>query len=389
MMIKDSKYHPDLFSGRPYQLCTKTVMDTTDPNITFDANGISNHYFEYQNAASKNLLEEPERSKALEEIIEKVKASGKGKKYDCLIGLSGGVDSSYVAYLVRQYGLRPLAVHFDNGWNSELAVHNVNSIIETLEFDLHTIVVNWEEFRDLQLSYLKASVIDIEVVSDHAIQATMFKLATKFNIDYIISGTNIVTEYILPRSWIFPKLDYTNLKAIHNKFGNIKLQTYPCVPFYKFIRYTGFKKLTPISILDYVDYDKEKAIETIKKELDWRDYGGKHCESLWTKFYQNYILPQKFGVDKRKAHLSTLICSGQISREDALKELELPIYEKQQLLDDKEYVLKKLNLSETEFEQIMKNPPVEHSFYGTNLKQTKKYKQFLTSTSSFRKLFRK
>lgn len=388
MIIKNSKYHPDLFSSVPYQMCTKTVMDTTDPKITFDTHGVSNHYYEYQKAAENELLEEPKRTQVLEKNIAEIKANGKGKKYDCLIGLSGGVDSSYVAHLVKQYGLRPLAVHFDNGWNSELAVHNVNNIIENTGFDLHTIVVNWEEFRDLQLAYLKASVIDIEVVSDHAIQATMYKLAAKFDIGYIISGTNIVTEFILPKAWIYTKLDYTNLKNIHKQFGHKKLDTYPRVPFRKLIKYTGFKKLVPISILDFVDYNKEDAIATIAKEFDWRDYGGKHCESLWTKFYQNHILPEKFGVDKRKAHLSTLICSGQMTREEALEELSLPIYDAVQLLSDKEYVLKKLNLSTEEFENIMKKEPVAHEFYGTNVKLKKRYMTLLESTSAFRKLFK-
>lgn len=388
MIIKNSKYHPNLFADVPYQMCAKTVMDTTDPNITFDDEGVSNHYHEYKRAEKESLLEEPRRTQTLEKHLLTIKTNGKGKKYDCLIGLSGGVDSSYVAYLVKQYGLRPLAVHFDNGWNSELAVHNVNSIIEKLGFDLHTIVVNWEEFRDLQLAYLKASVVDIEVVSDHAIQATMFKLSEKFNIDYIISGTNIVTEFILPSAWIYNKLDYSNLKSIHKTFGGKKLQTYPKVTFKKFIKYTGFRKLMPISILDFVDYNKNAAIETIAKELDWRDYGGKHCESLWTKFYQNYILPEKFGIDKRKAHLSTLICSGQITRDEALAELKTPIYNEEELIEDKEYVLKKLNLTPQAFDDIMRKEPVPHQFYGTNAKQKKQYKIFLESTSALRKLFK-
>lgn len=389
MIINTSKYHPNLFSERPYQMCTKTVMDTTDVNIYFDEEGVSNHYFDYKKAAQTQLLQEPDRTKALNRILDQIKTKGKDKKYDCLIGLSGGVDSSYVALLVKQYGLRPLAVHLDNGWNSELAVHNVNNIIETLGFDLHTIVVNWEEFRDLQLSYLKASVIDIEVVSDHAIQATMFQLASQFNINYIISGTNIVTEYILPNSWIYPKLDFTNLSSIHKQFGAYKLKTYPHVPFYKYIKYTGFQKLKPFSILDYVDYNKTEVLPILETELGWRNYGGKHCESLWTKFYQNHILPTKFGVDKRKAHLSTLICSGQMAREAALEELEKPIYDKKELVNDTEYVLKKLMLSQDEFEAIMKIPPVPHEFYGTQESNRYKYKMLLDFSKPFRSLFKK
>jgi hypothetical protein len=216
----------------------------------------------------------------------------------------------------------------------------------------------------------------------------MFKLAAKFNVNYIISGTNIVTEYILPSAWIYPKLDFTNLSNIHKKFGSIKLKTYPKVTFKKYIKYTGFKKLIPISILDFVDYNKEEAIATIANELDWRDYGGKHCESLWTKFYQNFILPEKFGVDKRKAHLSTLICSKQITREEALKELEEPIYDLAQLEDDKAYVLKKLGLSDEEFMQILKTKPVPHEFYGTNKAKREKYMNLLQKTSVFRKLLK-
>lgn len=388
MIIKDSKYHPGLHSSRPYQMCSKTVMDTTDPNIEFDASGISNHYYEYLTAAKNQLLKEPLRSQALEDIVRKIKEDGKDKKYDCLIGLSGGVDSTYVAYLVKELGLRPLAVHFDNSWNSDLAVHNVNSIIEKLGFDLHTLEVDWEEFRDLQLAYLKASVIDIEVVSDHAIQATLFQLASKFHINYIISGTNVVTEYILPAAWIYPKLDYTNLKSIHDRFGTRKLQTYPRVPFFKYIKYTGFQKLIPVSILDYVDYNKNEAMAVIEDKLDWRNYGGKHSESLWTKFYQNHILPEKFGVDKRKAHLSTLICSGQITREKALKELEQPIYEDGELRKDKEYVLKKLQLSEMDFQKLMKTPPVPHEFYGTQERNKKRYMRMLERSKGLRKLFK-
>ena len=387
-IIKDSKYHPGLFSDRPYQMCTKTVMDTTDINITFDAEGISNHYYDYQKAVEKSLLPEPERTQKLESLIDTIKKAGKGKKYDCLIGLSGGVDSSYVAWLVKQYGLRPLAVHLDNGWNSELAVHNVNSIVNTLDFDLYTLVVNWEEFKDIQLAYLKASVVDIEVVSDHAIQATMWKLAKERNIGYIISGTNIVTEYILPSAWIYTKMDYSNLKDIHNQYGTKKIKTYPTLNFRKYVYYTGFHKLIPISLLDYVDYNKKQAKQVIIEKMDWRDYGGKHYESTFTKFYQACILPEKFGIDKRKAHLSTLICSGQITREEALEELQTPLYEPNNLAEDKRYVLKKLGLSDDEFEQLMKTPPRPHKDFKSDRELKAKYMRLLKKTERLRRMIR-
>ncbi|TRX50250.1 N-acetyl sugar amidotransferase [Fulvivirga sp. M361] len=369
-------------------MCSKTIMDTTDPNIDFDEKGVSNHYYQYELAASQNLLPEPRRSQELERLVSVIKKNGKGKKYDCLIGLSGGVDSSYVAWLVHDLGLRPLAVHLDNGWNTELAVHNVHEIVSRLNFRLHTLVVNWEEFKDIQLAYLKASVVDIEVVSDHAIFATMYKLAKERNIPYIISGTNIVTEEIMPSSWLYHKMDYANLKDIHRQFGTTKLKTYPTFNFRKYVYYSAVFGLVPISILNYTDYIKSEAKKTIISELDWRDYGGKHYESLFTKFYQAYILPQKFGIDKRKAHLSTLICSGQMTRAEALDELKKPLYDQQQLEEDKEYVLKKFELSEVEFEDIMKTPPRPHSDFKSDIPLKKKYMELLKKTSSFRRFFK-
>lgn len=374
--------------GADFQVCTKTVMDTTDPGISFDEEGISNHYYEYQQAAKQNLLPEPARSEELQRIVAQIKKAGKGKAYDCLIGLSGGVDSTYVAWLTHELGLRPLAVHLDNGWNSELAVHNIHNIVNTLDIDLHTLVVDWQEFRDIQLAYLKASVVDIEVVSDHAIFATMYKLAKEKGISYILSGTNIVTEYIMPKSWLYQKMDYLNLKDIHRQYGSRKLKTYPTFPFWKYVYYSGMLKLIPISILNYIDYSKEEAKQLITDKLGWRDYGGKHYESVFTKFYQAYILPVKFDIDKRKAHLSTLICSGQISREDALKELSLPLYIPEILEEEKAYVLKKLGLSEAAFSEIMHTPRRPHADFKTDLGLKKQYMDLLKKTASIRKIFK-
>src|SRR5215467_11711578 len=243
-----------------YRQCTRTVMDNiADPDIRFDENGICNYYHDYQKAASENLFLGQDAKDKLAKLVDRIKSEGKGKRYDCLIGLSGGVDSTYVAYLVYQLGLRPLAVHLDNGWDSELAVKNIENIITKLGFDLYTLVVNWEEFKDIQLSYLKASVVDIEVVSDHAIFATMYKLAKKHNTGFIISGTNIVTEFIMPPSWLYHKMDFSNLKDIHKQFGKIKLKTYPTFDFKKYVYYSAVLKLSPISILNYVEYNKRQV----------------------------------------------------------------------------------------------------------------------------------
>jgi hypothetical protein len=249
--------------------------------------------------------------------------------------------------------------------------------------------VNWEEFKDIQLSYLKASVVDIEVVSDHAIFATLYKLAKEKGIGYIISGTNIVTEYIMPKSWLYHKMDFSNLKDIHSRYGSVKLKTYPTFNFKKSIYYSTVLKLNSVSILNYVPYNKKDIKELIKKELDWRDYGGKHYESVFTKFYQAYILPEKFKIDKRKAHLSTLICAGQLSREEALKELEQPLYHENDLKQDKEYVLKKFGLSATAFEEIMDAPPRRHQEFKSDTGLKKKYMNLLQKTYKIRKALKR
>ena len=338
-------------------------MDESDPLISFDEKGVCNHCKEYKEKATKKLLPPNHREIEFKRIISKIQVEGKGKKYDCILGISGGADSSYMAYISKKNGLRPLIVHFDNGWNSELAVSNIEKVLTKLNFSLNTFVIDWEEFKDLQLAYLKASVIDIEIISDHLISGVLYKLAAENKIKYILSGHNIVTEAILPNSWVHNKQDAINIKDIHKKYGKIKLKNYPFFSSVKSKKYINLKGIKIIDILNYIDYNKRKAKQILKDELGWRDYGGKHYESVFTRFFQGYILPTKFNVDKRKAHLSTLICSGQITREEALQELEKPIYDAEQLKIDKEFVLKKLGLTEEEFEDIMKQKPVPHSHF--------------------------
>lgn len=347
-----------------YQICTKTVMDNiADPNIIFDENGVSNYWYDYQKLASEMLKFGDDGLKHLEDKILEIKTYGKGKKYDCLIGLSGGVDSTYIAYLVKKYDLRALAVHFDNGWNSEIAVQNINNIVSNLGCDLYTLVVDWEEFKDLQLAYLKAGVIDIEALTDHAIFGTLNKLAKKNKIKYVLSGNNVETEAVLPKAWVFNKLDAVNISDIHKQFGKVPLKTFPLLSDLKKRYYLKFHQLEFVYPINYGRYVKEDIKQLISKELNWKDYGGKHFESVFTKFYQAYILPTKFKVDKRKAHLSNLICSNQLTREEALKELEKPIYNPSELEQDTDYILKKFGLSRNEFDQIMNAKPVPHTQY--------------------------
>jgi N-acetyl sugar amidotransferase len=336
-----------------------------DPTIQFDDEGVSNYWHDYQNVHLKKIKQGEEGKKQLQIKVEEIKKAGKGAKYDCIIGLSGGVDSTYIAYLVKQYGLRPLAIHFDNGWNSNIAVQNIHKIVNYLQCDLYTLVVDWEEFKDLQLAYLKASVIDIEVLTDHAIVGTLFRQAAKHNIKHVLSGNNIATESILPSPWVFNKLDAENIKAIHKQFGALPMKTYPLFTFLDKKYYFNFKKLLFVEPLNYGTYVKEEVKRIISEEIGWEDYGGKHFESVFTRFYQAYILPVKFKVDKRKAHLSNLICSGQLSREEALQELEKPIYDTELEKKDKTFVIKKFGLTEAEFDRMMQMPEVPHEKYAT------------------------
>lgn len=357
-----------------YQRCTKTVMDTiADPDIRFDENGISNYYYDFQQALQERVFTGAAGEQKLQELISAIKASGKGKPYDCVMGISGGVDSTYVALKAKEYGLRPLAVHFDNGWNSELSVKNIENIVTKLDLDLHTLVVDWEEFKDVQLSFIKASVIDIEVVTDHAIIATLHKLAKQYGLRYILSGANVNTEYLMPPSWIYSKSDHENVLGIHKQFGTVPLKTFPIFD-NKLKKYCQFVLKTEYaSFLNYIPYHKQEVKEIISRELGWRDYGGKHYESIFTKFYQAHILPTKFKVDKRKPHLSNLICAGQLSRDAALAELDMPIYDPTEFKQDYEFVLKKFGLTDAAFQELMDRPVKSHRDYPTERALTQRY----------------
>jgi len=316
----------------------------------------------------------------LENLIAKIKVDGQGKDYDCIIGLSGGVDSTYVAYLVKKvYGLRPLAVHLDNGWNSEISVKNIENIVKKLDIDLFTYVIDWEEFRDIQLSFLKASTPDSEIPTDHAIFTILRKLGKKYKINHVINGINQKTESHHPPMWSQGHSDWKYIKNVQRIFGTKKIKTYPHGNFLTILEDTVSKKW--ISILNYVDYNKNEAKEIIAKELGWKDYGGKHFESTYTKFFQSYILPVKFGFDKRKMHLSSLICSGEITRNEALDELMQAPYPLGDQNNDKEYILKKFGISHEEFQSIMDLPIKSYydypSYYGAILKS--KYYKTLVS----------
>lgn len=349
-----------------YRRCARCVMDTDEPGISFNAAGQCNYCTEGLERLQHGLLPLEDRDRALQALIRKVKEHGKDKPYDCVIGLSGGADSTTVAYVVSKLGLRPYAVHLDNGWNSPEAEHNIRMTAERLGIDVHTYVVDPQEFIDLQRSYLRASVGNLEAPTDHAISALLFKAAAKHGIKFILTGSNLVTESILSRGWGHFNQDLRNLKAIHRRFGTVPLRTLPVAGLIERTAYIYCLRIRWIPFLNYIDYDKEQYKKLLAAELDWRDYGGKHYESAWTKFFQAYILPTKFGVDKRKSHLSSMICSGKLEREAALAELARPLYKPDEFERDLGIVLEKLKLSREEFEEIMAQPPKNHTDYPSN-----------------------
>lgn len=346
-----------------YRQCALSVMDNiADPNITFDENGICNYYYEYKDAERRLVYRGEAGKKKLEETVELIKRDGKGKKYDCMLGISGGVDSTYLALKAKELGLRVLCVHFDNGWDSELAVKNIENIVSRCGFDLYTYVNDWREFRDIQLAYFKANVIDIDAVNDIAIFLSLDKICAKYGLKNILDGRNVVTEQTIPIAWI--NKDLGNMLNIHKAFGTIPLKTFPLIGRWKRNIDAVRRAYYTITLLNYTDYNKRDAKKEIVEKLDWKDYGGKHYESVFTRFYQGYILPVKFKADKRKSHLSNLIFSEQITKDDALEELKKPIYPPEQLAIDKPFVLKKLGFTEEEFEAYLKAPAVDHAVYG-------------------------
>lgn len=331
-------------------------MDTSDPDIRFDIEGFCNHCNKYHDRSESILPTLEDRDSQRDAVVRRIKSAGRGREYDCIIGVSGGVDSSYLAYQVKQLGLRPLAVHFDNGWNSELAVTNIQRLLNKLDIDLVTYVVDWDEFRELQLSFLQASTPDTEIPTDHAIMAVLWKAARKHRISYVIGGSSYATESIMPRAWSRGHKDWKYIKSVHRKFSGKPLRTFPKLGLSEMACYKKLLGLKTVSLLNYLPYDKSEAMELLQKKLDWTYYGGKHYESIFTRFYQGYILPTKFGFDKRRCHNSNLICSGQMTREQALAQMRDEVYPPRLLVEDRAFVLKKLGLDEASFQQIMALP---------------------------------
>lgn len=351
---------------RPYQVCTNCVMDTTDSKITFDERGVCDHCHNFYKNIKPNWHPDERGRKELEAIIAKIKKSGAGKDFDCLLGISGGVDSSYMLHIVvTEFGLRPLVFHVDGGWNSELAVHNIEVLIDKLGLDLYTEVIDWAEMRDLQLAFFKAGVPHIDIPQDHAFIATLYNYAERYNIKYILNGGNYSTECVRnPMEWMYYGTDMAQIKDIHRRFGTIPLKNYPLSPILKhklYLRYIkGVKVVKP---LNYIPYIKKDAIEVLTRTYGWREYPQKHFESRFTKFYESYWLPVKFGYDPRRVQYSSLILTGQMTREEALERLKEPAYDPETIHDEFKYIAAKLDITEDELRSYLNAPNKSYKDY--------------------------
>lgn len=341
---------------RAYQICTKTIMDTTDPNIVFDSQGISDYYHNYHNVILPNWNTDEKGYAELMQIAAKIKKEGEGKDFDCIIGLSGGLDSSYVAYVAKEImGIRPLLFHVDAGWNTDKAVGNIEKLCNGLGLDLYTEVINWEEMKDLQVAFLKSQIVDQDLPQDYAFFSGLYTFAKKNKIKYVLTGGNFSTECCRePEEWGgFPGIDTMLVKDIHSKFGKRPLKTFPLVDIlsYKlYYRYVlGMQVFKPLNLLPYVKVDVEKLLV---EKFGWEPFQHKHHESRFTRFYEDFWLPRKFGFDRRKVHFSSLILTGQMTREDALERISKSELSEEDLRKEFEYVANKLDLTIEELQKI-------------------------------------
>ncbi|MEQ8629956.1 MAG: N-acetyl sugar amidotransferase [Gammaproteobacteria bacterium] len=351
---------------RQYQRCSNCVMDTTDSLITFDHEGICDHCADYFKNVKPRWHPDKESENELRKLAGRIKTAGRGKDFDCIIGMSGGVDSSYLVYLAKEkLRLNPLVFHVDAGWNSQQAVNNIEKIVDKLQLDLFTEVINWEEMRDLQLSYIKSGVPQIDSPQDNAFFATMYKFASENNVKYILTGGNLATECVqVPLEWMWYQTDYTLLDDIHSRFGSIELKQFPRTSILRHKIYLPYVKgVKVIRPLDYVNYVKDEVIQFLIKEFEWQPYPRKHFESRFTKFYESYWLFEKFGFDTRKVYLSNLILSGQLSRDKALMELEELPYDEENIKHDFSYVAKKLGISDKELRTYFEAPNKSYKDY--------------------------
>ncbi len=357
-----------MWSPREYKICQRCVMDTSDRAISFNPQGYCNHCSDFLKQIQRLTYQGTASDRDREQLVDRIRSAGKGRDYDCVVGVSGGVDSSYLIYLVKQWGLRPLAVHTDNGWNSEEAVQNIRRVCNHCQVDYQSFVLDWNEFRQIQLAFLKAGIVELELPTDVAIQGALHKVAAQNGARFILSGGNLATEGILPRSWFYYPKDSRLLRGICHTFGVNKLRNfptfdYPTEIYYKFLR--GIRLVYPLNLVPFV---KEEAVKILASQCDWLEYGGKHHESRFTRFIQSYVQPVKFGVDYRRPTFSTQICMGTMNREEALTQLARPAYNEALIETEKQFIAKKLAIQPEELERLLNEPPKSYRDYPNNEK---------------------
>jgi N-acetyl sugar amidotransferase len=353
-------------TGREYRICSNCIMDTSDSHITFDKRG----WCDYCNNFHDNILPHWHTDERGEQEImrqaEKVRRDGRGRDHDCLLGISGGVDSSYLAYLAKEkLGLRPLIFHVDAGWNSQQAVHNIEKVVEGLKLDLHTEVVNWLEMKDLQLAFFKAQVPHVDTPQDHAFFAALYNFAAKHGFKYILNGGNYSTECVRePLEWHYHASDLRQLRDIHRRFGTRPLKTFPQSDIFTYkLYYRYIKGVRVLRPLNHVPYIKEEAMQFLVDRFGWQRYAHKHYESRFTRFYEGYWLPTKFGFDKRRAHFSSLILTKQMTREEALEKIAKPAFDQATIEQDFEYIATKLDISVDELRELQRGPNKSYRDY--------------------------
>jgi len=353
-----------------YRICANCVMDTSDSGIVFDARGWCDYCRNFYDKIEPHWHRGERGQAELQEIANKIRAAGKGRSHDCIIGVSGGVDSSYVTFVAKEkLGLRPLLFHVDAGWNSQQAVSNIEKLVDTLELDLYTEVVDWLEMKDLQLAFFRAQVPHLDTPQDHAIFAALYNFAAKNDFKYVITGANYSTECVRePLEWHYHASDLTQIRDIHRRFGTRPLKTFPVADILKFKVYYRFIKGTRvIKPLNYIPYFKEPAMQELTDRCGWQKYAHKHYESRFTRFYESYWLPVKFGYDKRRAHFSSLILTKQMTREEALERIAQPAYDEETIAQDFEYVATKLDLTVAELKQLLEGSNRSYRDYRNSM----------------------
>lgn len=343
-------------------------MDESATGITFDAQGICNYCTEFLKRSGALIHEDAAvRQARLDAFVARVKAAGQGKHYDCVVGVSGGVDSSWALVQAVRLGLRPLAVHMDNGWNSELAQNNIANLVQKLNVDLYTHVVDWPEYRALMQAFFDANVIDVELLYDNAMLKVNYQQAAAHDVKFILAGTNEATEGMkIPADWNWFKLDRRNITSIAAEFSNIRIKTFPAIGVAGYLYYEYLRRVKWISFLDFFPYNKNDVLDQLERDFGYKRYPYKHYESIFTRFYQGYILPRKFGIDKRRVHLSTLVAAGQMTRDAALENLQFPPYASEaELAQDIQYFLKKMQWTRTQLDDYLARPQTSHSHYAS------------------------